>query len=263
MDIDKISDDLKLKRIPYCLATVVKVEGSAPRSAGAKMIVTADESFGTIGGGGVEHEAIEDARKTLRTKCPKCALYDLTEEGIQPCGGTMEIFLEPVLPQKKVVVFGAGHIAEKLIPMLSELNFEITLVDEREGRLSLPAFLLADELSEELPDEYLARCKFDEELNIIVLTHKHIHDESIVEFCLDKSYRYLGLISSRKKWSIFCGHYTEKSFTDEQMAKVSTPIGLDIGANTPFEIAVAIAAELIQRSEKPEDFSRGIGRFTK
>jgi len=263
MDIDKKLRELKSERTPFCLATVVRVEGSAPRAAGAKMIITADKTFGTVGGGGVEHMAIKDARKTLRTKKATCEKYNLTEDGIQPCGGMMEIFLEPIAPQRRVMVFGAGHIAEKLIPMLSELDFEITLIDEREDRISLPAFSIADELSEELPDKYLVRCKFDDELSLIVLTHKHIHDEGIVEFCLDKPYRYLGLISSRKKWELFCKHYREKGFSDEQMERVSTPIGLDIGAATPFEIAVAIIAELIQLSEKPEDFKDGIGHFEK
>ena len=263
MDIDRKASQLKESRTPFCIATVVKVEGSAPRHMGAKMIVTQEASFGTIGGGGLEHQAIKDAREVLHRRQADCRRYSLTEGGIQPCGGQVEIFFEPAMPPKPMVVFGAGHIAEKLCPLLVELGFETTLVDEREERLALPAFENIDRRINKPPSEVLPTLNYGDELHIISITHKHIHDEEVVEHCLDKSYRYLGLISSRKKWELFKKRFHEKGYTDEQLMRVSTPIGLDIGAESPFEIAVAIVAQLIWLHAKPEDFEKGAGRFAK
>ncbi|HPQ81973.1 MAG TPA: XdhC/CoxI family protein, partial [bacterium] len=236
----------------------------APRHVGAKMIVTRGESFGTVGGGAVEHAATSDARELLRLRRSETRRYDLTPEGgIQPCGGAVEIFFECVSPLLPVVFFGAGHIAEKLVPMLPELGYEVTLVDERAERLDLPAFSCAAERIAKLPAEVLPTVEFSDELSILCLTHAHIHDEEIVGYCLNKPYRYLGLISSRKKWALFCEGYRSRGVTEEQLSRVSTPVGLDIGAESPLEIAVAIAAELIQLKAKPEDFAAGVGRFKK
>jgi len=262
MDIDAKALELKKAGTAFCIATVVKVEGSAPRHAGSKMIVDADGNlFGTIGGGGVEHQVIEDAKDILRIRTARCISYDLTEDGIQPCGGKVEIFFEPVAPLSRVAVFGAGHIAEKLCPMLVEMGFDLTLIDERSERLSLPVFSPIEKKSSLLPLDFLSSFQFDDEAFLICLTHKHIHDEAIVEYCLDKPFKYFGLISSRKKWALFCQRYREKGFTDEQMRRISTPIGLDIGAETPFEIAIAVAAEIIQFRAKPEDFMARVARF--
>ncbi len=261
MDIDNKSIELRKAKTPYCLATVVKVTGSAPRHAGAKMIVTASESFGTVGGGGVEHQAIDDARKILRRRSPELKKYDLTEQGIQPCGGEVEIFLEPIVPPKRIVVFGAGHVAEKLCPMLAEANFEVTLVDEREDRLAADAFKDVPHKINKLPGDFLPSLDFADDLHIICITHRHVHDEAIVRYCLKKPSRYLGVISSRSKWKLFSEKYKAEGFTDEQISHVSVPIGLDIGAETPFEIAVAIVAQLIQLHEKPDDFETGRCHF--
>ena len=264
MDLDRKTQDLKDARVPFCLATVVKAEGSAPRHVGAKMAVTDDASFGTVGGGGIEHRAIDDARELLRLRHSETRRYDLTAEGdIQPCGGVVEIFFECVAPLAPLVVFGAGHIAEALAPMLAELGFEATLVDERAERTGLPAFAAIPHRITRLPREVLPTIAFGDDLHILCLTHAHVHDEEIVEFCLGKPYRYLGLISSRKKWALFCERYRAKGFTEDQLKHVSTPVGLDIGAETPLEIAIAIAAELIQLRAKPEDFASGVARFTK
>ena len=264
MDLDKKIAEFKASRTPFCLATIVRAQGSAPRHVGAKMIVTRKESFGTVGGGGIEHRAIDDARELLRLKRSETRRYDLTADGgIQPCGGEVEIFFECVVPLSRIVVFGAGHIAEALMPMLPGLGFVATLVDERADRMELPAFACAPRKIFKLPGEALPAVEFDDELWILCLTHAHIHDEAIVEYCLDKPYRYLGLISSRKKWAHLCEGYRARGFSEEQLARVSTPVGLDIGAENPLEIAVAIAAELIQLKAKPEDFTARVGRFKK
>lgn len=248
MNLDKKIEELKSSRTPFVIATIVRCEGSSPRHVGSKMLVTAETSFGTVGGGGVEHQAIEDAKKLIKKRVSECIKYDLTASGIQPCGGNVEIFFEVVAPKKKMLVFGAGHVGEALCPMLAAMDYEVTLVDERKERIDLPTFNCVFKKVCELPQKVLPTIDFSDELYLICLTHKHIHDEEIIEFCLRKPFKYLGLISSRSKWKYFCDKYRGKDFTDKDFERVSTPIGLDIGAETPFEIAVAICAELIQKT---------------
>jgi len=251
MNLDNKAVELKEGGKAFCRLTVVRVDGSAPRHAGAKMIVCEDgEIYGTIGGGGLENQAIKDAKEALRKRTAVCKKYDLTEDGIQPCGGLTEIFIESVVPRLPMIVFGAGHIAEKLLPMLSELDFEVTLIDERPDRIEMPVFACASNRINELPSKFLPTIEFHDKLHIICITHAHTHDEEIIRYCLGKSSAYLGLISSRKKWAFFSGKYLGEGFTKDQLKHVSTPIGLDIGAETPFEIAVAIVAQLIELRTK-------------
>ncbi len=262
MDLDHKALTLKEAKIPFCWATVVRAEGSAPRHAGAKMIVTAYESFGTVGGGGLEHRAIDDARDVMRRRSPELLRYPLTEKGIQPCGGEVYIFFEPVMPMPPCVVFGAGHVAEKLCPMLVDLGFEVTLVDERAERLELPAFRSVAKRANLLPSEFLSALKFTDDLHIITITHKHVHDKEIAKFCIGRPFKYLGVISSRKKWALFCESFRKQGISDATIARATSPVGLDIGAETPMEIAVAIAAQMIQLNAKPEDFASGVAHFT-
>lgn len=260
MDLERRALEFKEARTPFVAVTVVRTEGSAPRHVGAKMLVTRDESIGTIGGGALEERATKEARELLRLRCSECRRFDLTEEGVQPCGGEVELFFESIAPARPIVVFGAGHIAEHLVPLLGALEYEVTLVDERAERLERPAFSSVQRIRS-LPQECLPTLPFHDDLFLVCLTHAHVHDEAIVEFCLDKSFRYFGLISSRAKWKLFCERYRAKGFTDEQLRRIATPIGLDIGAETPAEIAVAIAAELVQLVARPEEYANGTAHF--
>ncbi len=230
----------------FIIITVTKTSGSAPRHVGAKMIVRENGTIsGTIGGGALEHEAIKDALATLKRGEPVSKAYPLGPLLGQCCGGEVELFFEPFKQPRSVIVFGAGHIAEELTPLLKKLGFNITLVDERSERLELVAFNIVDERMNELPSDALKKIEFSDECYIIVLTHQHKHDEEIVAYCLDKPFKYLGMIGSKTKWEKFKARYKAKGFTNEQVARVKTPIGLDIGSETPFEIAVSIIGELI------------------
>ena len=255
-NLNKKAVELDQNCLHYAWVTVTKVTGSAPRQSGSKMIVTKEESFGTIGGGALEHAVIKDARSQIREAEPKSFNYPLGPLLGQCCGGEVDVFIEPVLPARKVVVFGAGHIAEHLVPMLKNLNFIVRLVDERAERINLPAFDSVDEKTNELPRDALNDIEFNDALYLIVLTHAHIHDQEIVEFCLDKPYKYLGVIGSRHKWEKFKARYKAKGISDGQLEKVTTPIGLDIGGETPFEITISIIAELITLTSTPKGFGK-------
>lgn len=261
MTLDSKSSKLKSSGKVFCWATIVRVSGSAPRHVASKMIVTPEGSFGTIGGGALENRVIADAREVMRKKTAECKNYPLGPLLGQCCGGEVEVFFEPVIPPKPLYVFGAGHIAESLCPLLTNMEYSVTLIDERPERINLPVFECAAERWNELPSDVFSRVKFGADTHIIVITHEHKHDEEIVRFCLDKQFKFLGCIGSRSKWEKFKTRFRTQGFTDEQFARVSTPVGLDIGAETPLEIAVAIAAELIQLHARPEDYAKGVARF--
>lgn len=230
----------------FILITITKTKGSAPRHIGAKMIVYADgTSKGTIGGGTLEHQAIKEALEIFRIGSPETKNYPLGPELGQCCGGEVELFFEPYVEPKRLVVFGAGHVAEELIPLTKKLGFNVTLIDERSERLTLPAFELVDRKIDELPSDSYKLIDFSDDLYIIIITHQHKHDEEIAEHCLKQPFKYLGMIGSRTKIAKFKARFKAKGFTDDEIAKVKTPIGIDIGSETPFEIAVSIVAELI------------------
>lgn len=231
----------------FTIITVIKTSGSAPRHVGAKMMVYEDgKTSGTIGGGALEHQAIKDSLEFLKLGQAICKSYPLGPLLGQCCGGEVELFFEPFKQPRHVVVFGAGHIAEELTPLLKKLGFNIMLIDERIERLQIPSFAAVDRKIEEIPKDALKKIEFNNDLYIIVLTHQHKYDEEIVEYCLDKSFKYLGMIGSKTKWEKFKMRYKAKGFTEDQIARVKTPIGLDINSETPFEIAVSIIAELIK-----------------
>jgi len=256
MDLEQKAIDLKNDRISFAWATVVKVAGSAPRHVGSKMIICADgKIFGTIGGGALEHQVIADTAEVIKRGAAELKSYPLGPLLGQCCGGEVEIFIEPVLPKTEIVVFGAGHIAEELCPLLKKLNFRVTLIDERKERIELPTFQTVEEKLNELPSDALKKLKFDDNLYLIVITHQHKNDEEIVEYCLGKPFKYLGCIGSKTKWEKFKMRYKARGITDEQLARVTTPIGIDIGSETPFEIAVSIVAQLIQVNSIPSSTS--------
>jgi len=252
MDLQQKAINLRRDRVSFAWATVVKASGSVPRHIGSKMIITASgEIFGTIGGGALEHQVISDAKDIIGRGTAELKSYPLGPMLGQCCGGEVDIFIEAALPKKEIAVFGAGHIAEELCPMLLKLNFHVTLADERKERIELPAFTNVDRILNEIPGDALRMIKFNDGLHIIAITHEHKHDEAIVEYCLDKPFKYLGCIGSKTKWAKFRERYKSRGFTEEQLKRVTTPIGLDIGSETPFEIAVSIVAELIKLNSPP------------
>lgn len=244
MDIlEKIVEAKKNNR-PLVLLTVIDVKGSAPREIGAKMILWQDGSTdGTIGGGAIEKFALDDAKTLFQTTKPKVFHYDLSDLKMQ-CGGKMSVFMEPVLPKPQLLIFGAGHIGLALAQLAEMLNFAVTIVDDR------PEFATANRF----PHASTIICKnyvdSFSELNfadayIIIVTYKHLHDQDILEECVKHPFAYLGMIGSKTKVAKAFGILKEKGLAQKTINNIHSPVGLNIGANTPEEIAIAIAAEII------------------
>jgi len=237
---------LEVAGVPCALVTVIRTSGSTPRKEGAKMIVKEDGSIvGSVGGGAFEKKIIEDALLALQEGTPRTVQYHLTYDLEMCCGGSAEAFIEPLVPAQKLFIFGAGHIGSALTKIGKLLGFHVTVVDDR------PEFANAERLPDaghiigKRYDEAFADLHFDEKTYIVVVTHDHQYDKEVLEYCATQPFAYLGMIGSKRKAKRGLDYLRSRGARPEQIAKIHTPMGLDIGAQTPEEIAVSIAAEII------------------
>ena len=228
------------------LLTVVGVDGSAPRAAGARMLVWADgRTRGTIGGGNFEHRATAEALRALADGRPRRYAVHLTRDLGMCCGGAMEVYIEPLTPRERLVVFGAGHVALPTAALARDLGFDVTVVDDREDYADPARFPGATVLNVD-PRRWAASLETDARTYVLVVTHDHALDQDLLEMLLPRTWAWLGLIGSRAKVAKFFVRLRAAGVDEALFAKVSTPVGLDIGAETPEEIAVSIAAELVR-----------------
>jgi xanthine dehydrogenase accessory factor len=240
--------------VSCALATVVRTAGSTPRKAGARMLVRPDGSIaGSIGGGRVENEVIAAARAILAAGLaakPRLLRYHLTHELAMCCGGEMEVFVEPLLVEPTLVVCGGGHVAHALVPMARRCGWRVILVEEAEEMATSERFPDVARIVDSFDVRDWDGVPIDGETAIVVVTRDHAQDQALVEQLLTlgdgRQPGYLGLIGSRRKVELFRQRLTARGVDPARFARMHAPIGLDIGADTPAEIAVAILAELIQ-----------------
>jgi xanthine dehydrogenase accessory factor len=232
------------------LATIVNVRGSIPSFETAKMLVRDDGSIaGTIGGGCVEAEVWQAAREVMEREKPRTLTFNLNQDpgydtGLV-CGGTLEIFIEPVLPVPLLFLFGAGHVALSVYNVARVAGFDIVVVDDRESYANRERFpeareVLAGELEQVMPGLAPTESSF-----IVIVTRGHRDDMRALRWAVDTPAGYIGMIGSRRKVIGIYRELEEQGVAPEKFDRVHAPIGLDIGAITPEEIAVAIVAEMI------------------
>ncbi len=228
------------------LATVIGVDGSAPRGAGARMLVWPDgRTLGTVGGGNFELQVTRAALDALREGRPRRFAVHLTRDLGMCCGGAMEVYIEPMVPRERLIVFGAGHVARPTAVIARELGFDVTVVDARD-EYATPERFPGVTLVNEDPRRWARRLKTDARTWILVVTHDHALDQDLLELLLPGTYAWLGLIGSRAKVAKFFLRLRAAGVDEALFARVSAPVGLDLGAETPEEIAVAIAAEIVR-----------------
>ena len=220
---------------PAVLATVIEINGASPAKVGAQIVLLNDSTaVGTVGGGKLEAAILADARAALRDGQPRLTHYTLSEEGPDAigtlCGGEVRVFVQPYLPLPELVIVGGGHIGQPLKVMGEAAGFDVIVVDVEAGRASVPA-LDAVSLS---ADSY-----------VVLITTDHVSDEAALRQVIASPARYIGMIGSRAKCQTILDHLRADGTTDEALARVYAPIGLDLGGPTPQEIAVAILAEII------------------
>lgn len=232
------------------LVTVVATEGSTPQKAGARMLVRADGSqVGTIGGGCVEAEMARLARQALASRKARLAGYDLTpeqagEDGLV-CGGRMQVFIEPIEGQPILCLFGAGHVAQPLAHLAHVAGFRVEVLDDRLRFANPQRFPDAERV---LVDDFsagAAQLSLGPNTYAVVVTRGHKGDAEALRAVLGRGLRYVGLLGSRPKMVHVFQALLEQGLRPEELEYVHTPVGLDIGAQTPEEIAVSILAEMI------------------
>jgi xanthine dehydrogenase accessory factor len=237
------------------MATIVSSRGSAPRKAGAKMLIRADGTFiGSVGGGAIEEKVKEQAGEVLRTGGPKMMHFDLSgtgEDAAMICGGQADVFLEPVLPAETLYLFGAGHIAQSTAVIGKMLGFRVVVIDPRPEYNNKEKLPEADLLVVEDFESAFIRLTVDENGYIIIYTPGHVSDEKCLRLAVATGAGYIGMIGSKKKVLEIKQRLLKKGVTPEQIDRVHSPIGLPIGAETPDEIAVSILAEVIQVRRSP------------
>jgi len=232
------------------LVTIVASSGSTPQRVGAKMLVHADgRTVGTIGGGCYEDDAYWKAREAISSRRPATVRYELSDDFAEEsgliCGGQMEVFIEPVEPAPDVYIFGAGHVGHSLARMAHEAGFHVHVVDDREKFANIDRF--APEVDVHVCDipEWLAAHTLPLTAYAVIVTRGHRHDLDALRVLAPRQIRYIGLIGSRAKVKRVYDALLAEGLTPDQLRDVHAPIGLDIGAVTPQEIAVSILAELI------------------
>jgi len=232
------------------LATIVSVSGSVPSFRAAKMLVGEDGAcVGTIGGGCVEAEVIETAREVLADEKPRTLTFDLNEDPKDDtglvCGGSLEIFIEPVLPAAQLYVFGAGHVGLNIYRMARLAGFEVTVVDDRETYASRERFPEAREVLSGDLDALLARLAPSAAASVVIATRGHKDDMRVLRWAVHTRAAYVGMLGSRRKVLTIFRNLAGEGIDPAALERVHAPVGLDIGAVTPEEIAVSVVAELI------------------
>jgi xanthine dehydrogenase accessory factor len=232
------------------LATIINVRGSIPSFESAKMLVRDDGSIvGTIGGGCVEAEVWQAAKEIMQTEKPQTLTFNLNnnpkyDSGLV-CGGTLEIFIEPVMPVSTLYVFGAGHIAWSLYKVARIAGFEIVIVDDRETYANRERFPEARDVYADEYEQVMAQLAPTESSYIVIVTRGHRDDMRVLRWAAETPARYIGMIGSQRKVIAIYKELEKEGIAAEKLARVYAPVGVDIGAITPEEIAVAIVAELI------------------
>jgi xanthine dehydrogenase accessory factor len=227
------------------MATVIESLGSAPREEGARMLVKKDgATIGTIGGGAIEKKVAEEALQLMSGGAPRIFRCELKDIGMS-CGGGMSVFLEPLLPAARLIIFGAGHIGSALSQIGRMLDFTVTVVDNRPEFASPERLPWADTVIAEDYQKALEKLSTSDNTYMIIVTHKHAHDFEILEQLIHKPFCYLGMIGSRSKVAKAFQQLRDKGVSEETIKKIYSPVGISIGANSPAEIAISIAAELV------------------
>ncbi len=232
------------------LATIIASQGSTPRKAGAKMLIKEDGTFvGTIGGGGTEHQIRGKVIEVMKSGEPQIVRFDLSgkDEALSMiCGGQMEVFLEPILPSATLYLFGAGHTSQSTAAMGKRLGFGVVVVDPRPEYNNSDRFPDADALIVEEYDRAFSELNVDENSYIVIYTTGHVVDERCLEFAVDTKAKYVGMIGSKRKAKEVKQRLLQKGVAQQQLDRVHSPMGLDIGAETPDEIAISILAEIVK-----------------
>ncbi len=244
-----VSDALE-RGEPAALVTIVATKGSTPQRVGAKMLVFSDGRIvGTIGGGCYENDAFWKAREAITNRKPLLLHYELSDDFAQEsgliCGGQMDVYIEPIEPSPELYVIGAGHVGFHLARLANEVGFRVHVIDDREKFANAERFPAAAEIVVDDIPAWIGRANLPPHAYAVIVTRGHTNDLEALRALAPRELRYLGLIGSRAKVARIYDALRADAMASDLLKRVHAPIGLDIGAVTPQEIAVSILAELI------------------
>ncbi len=232
-----------------CLATVVKAEGSTPREAGAKMLVFADgKTVGTVGGSLLEKKVIDksiELIKSGKTSLEKFSLKDDDKTGMI-CGGEMHVFVEPISSGQQLYIFGAGHCGLALAKIAVEIGFAVHIVDDRPEIASRERYPMATSITVEEYNKISKEIDLPADAFIAIMTQGHSADAVVLQNRITKKYSYIGMMASERKREQVFEKLGKNGIEKTLLENVKSPIGLDINAETPEEIAISILAEMIK-----------------
>jgi xanthine dehydrogenase accessory factor len=231
------------------LATIVHTNGSIPSYESSRMLVREDGSIaGTIGGGCVEAEVWAAAKEVMQKESPRKMVFNLNNEASYDngliCGGTVEIFVEPILPQPILHLFGGGHVSMAVAKAASAAGFGVVIVDDREAFANLQRFPMAQEVFTSYEDAY-AKIQPNASSYLVIVTRGHKEDMRVLAWAVRTNARYVGMIGSKRKVISVYKALEQEGYGPEEFEPVYAPMGLEIGALSPEEIAISIVAELI------------------
>jgi xanthine dehydrogenase accessory factor len=231
------------------LATIVHTNGSIPSYESSRMLVREDgSSLGTVGGGCVEADVWAAAREVMHKEAPRKIVFHLNNEATYDngliCGGTVEIFIEPILPQPVVYLFGGGHVSTAVAKAAEAVGFGVGVIDDREAFANSQRFPMAQEIFTSYEDAF-ARLLPNSSSYLVIVTRGHKEDMRVLAWAVRTPARYVGMIGSRRKVLSVYKALEKEGYAMEEFERVFAPMGLDIGALSPEEIAVSIVAELV------------------
>jgi xanthine dehydrogenase accessory factor len=247
------------------LATIVQVKGSIPAFQTAKLLVREDGSLvGTIGGGCVEAEVWNAAREVIATEKPRNMSFSLGQDAAYDngliCGGQLEVFVECITPQPVALVFGGGHISKSLSKVLDLAGFKVSIIDNREAYANHERFPEATGVYAEEYEDVFPKLEVNDSTYLVIVTRGHRDDMRVLRWAVGTRARYIAMIGSKRKTISVIKELEKEGISRSAFERVFAPMGLEIGAVSPEEIAVSVTAEMIAVRRDPEGTWRSLSK---
>jgi len=265
--MDVYDELVRLRRLGQkcALATIVQVNGSIPSFENAKMLIREDGSFvGTVGGGCVEAEVWNTAREVMETERPKSMQFNLGQSAAYDngliCGGQLTIFVEPVIPSPLALIFGGGHVSRAISQVSTVAGFSTVIIDDRESFASAERFPEAAETHAGEYESIFPKLNVTQSTYIVIVTRGHRDDMRVLRWAVTTQPRYLAMIGSRRKTISIIRELEKEGIPRAAFERLHAPMGLEIGAITPEEIAVSVVAEMIAVRRNPPSPWRNLSK---
>lgn len=257
--MDLYEEVVRLRRAGQkcALATIVQVNGSIPSYPSAKMLVREDGSLaGTIGGGCVEAEVWNAAREVIQTERPRSLQFNLGHDAAYDngliCGGQLTVFIEPVVPQPRLLLFGAGHIGRCISQIAHLAGFAVTVLDNRATYANRERFPEAEAVLAEEYEDLFPKLSSNEQTYHVIVTRGHRDDMRVLRWSIDQPARYIAMVGSRRKVLGVVKEFEKEGVPRERLERIFAPMGFEIGAITPEEIAISVVAEMVACRRLPD-----------